>query len=367
MRLRLKPWMLVSAAWVAPALLSIATNLAQARLWGGSTSVAELVFESLDWLIYGLFAPAIFAISERWPLTGQHRRRWAWLVHFLGSLLFCAAWAAAGTALKLVLGTDPFERGIAFSFVSWFYITIPFGVGAYFGMVGIEHAIRHHNAAREWQAQAALAEAQLTAARLAALESRLNPHFLFNALNTITVLVRGGDTTSANQVLEQLSDVLRLTLAHPGKSQVPLGEELFLVRRYLAVEQARFPDRLRLSIEVPTELMGAAVPSFALQHLVENAIRHGVASSIAAGRVAINAVRDGERLVLTVRDDGVGIASGRDELPGHGLDNTRARLSVLHGDAASLVVAPGVGSGTVATLTLPWQLLPFDPEQYADG
>lgn len=366
MTLRLKPWMLVSAAWVAPALLSIASNLGQARLWGGTTSMAQLVFDSLDWLVYGFFAPAIFAISERWPLTGRHRRRWARLIHFLGSLLFCAAWAGVGTLLKMLLNTDTFERGVGFSFLSWFYITIPFGVGAYFGMVGIEHAIRHYTAAREWEAQAALTASQLTAARLAALESRLNPHFLFNALNTIAVLVRGGDTDHANRVVEQLSDVLRLTLAQPSKSEVPLGEELFLVRRYLAVEQARFPDRLRVSISAPPETLGAAVPSFALQHLVENAIRHGVASNIAAGKVELTATLDAGSLVLTVRDDGIGITGDAAEITGHGLDNTRARLQALHGTAASLVVTAAPAGGTIARLSVPWRTLPFDAEQYRD-
>jgi two-component system LytT family sensor kinase len=364
---RLKPWMLVSAAWIAPALLSIVSNLGQARLWGGETSLAQLLFDSLDWLIYGFFAPAIFAISERWPLTGQQRRRWAWLVHFLSSLLFCAAWAGAGTLLKMLLNTDDFERGVGFSLLSWFYITIPFGVGAYFGMVGIEHAIRHHGAVREWQSRTAQAEAQVTAARLAALESRLNPHFLFNALNTIAVLVRGGDTDSANRVVEELSDVLRLTLVRPGKSEVPLAEELDLVRHYLAVEQARFPDRLRLTMNVAADLMDAAVPSFALQHLVENAIRHGVASTIAAGRVLIAGTRHDDHLVLTVQDDGLGIASGRADLIGHGLENTRARLQALYGPTASLSVRAAPGGGTIAELRVPYRTLSFDPDVTRDA
>jgi sensor histidine kinase YesM len=358
--------MLVSAAWILPALLSIVSNLGQARLWGGQTSVAQLVFDSLDWLIYGIFAPAIFWISARWPLTGPRRRRSHWLVHFLASLLFCLAWASAGTVLKAILDTDQFERGVAVSLLSWFYITIPFGVGAYAGMVAIEHAIRHYTTAREWQERSAQAEAQLTTARLAALESRLNPHFLFNALNTIAVLVRGGDTERANRVVEQLSSLLRLTLAHPGSSEVPLGEELHLVGRYLAVEQARFPDRLRLTIDVPDELLGAAVPSFALQHLVENAIRHGVASSISAGRVRVTAERRDDLVMLTVQDDGVGIAPGRAELVGHGLANTHARLQVLYGERATLVVSAAPGGGTLAVLTLPYRLLPFDADQHDD-
>lgn len=365
---RFKPWMLVSAAWVAPALLALVSRMAQNRLWGDPPpSVAQLLFESLDWLVYGFFAPAIFAISARWPLTGAGRRRGAWGVHLLGSLLFCAAWAAVGTALKLLLRTDAFEFGIGVSFLSWFYTTIPFGVGVYFGMVGIEHAIRHVTLAREWEARAARVEAQLTTARLAALEARLNPHFLFNALNTIAVLVRGGDTRSANRVVEQLSEVLRLTLGRPGQSEVSLGSEMHLVERYLAVEQVRFLDRLAASLDVPDTVRSAAVPVYAVQHLVENAIKHGVASRITAGVVRVVARREGDTVTITVFDDGAGILPAADSTPGRGLDNTRARLRVLYGDAAALEVTPAPGGGTLARLRVPYRELPYAPPEFGDA
>src|SRR5262249_39732186 len=140
---------------------------------------------------------------------------------------------------------------------------------------------------------ARLAE-QLTGARLAALQSQLNPHFLFNGLNTITVLMREGDTASATHVIEQLSQVLRTTLGRSRDAEVTLEDELALVRQYLAVEQARFSDRLRPVIDVDPALLSAAVPGFALQHLVENAVRHGIARRSDAGRVALAAARDGE-------------------------------------------------------------------------
>lgn len=350
--------MLVSAAWLIPAVLAFATSFGQYRLWNADRpDIRQLLFNSLDWLIYALFVPAIFRVSAHWPLTGHHRRRWAWLVHLLTSLLFCVAWAAVGTALKGWLGTGDFSNGVATSLLSWIYVTIPFGVGVYFGMVAIEHAFRNVEEARQWEARAARTEAQLTAARLAALESRLNPHFLFNALNSIAVLVRDHANERATRAVEELSELLRATLERDG-AEIPLGRELELLRRYLAVEELRFADRLRPVLEVPEDLLAAAVPAFALQHLVENAIRHGVASTIAAGRVTIRARRDGERLILTVRDDGTGIPEGANRRDGHGLAHTRERLRALHGDRAELTVVRHPEGGTLATLVLPWRMIP---------
>jgi sensor histidine kinase YesM len=349
--------MLVSAAWLVPAVLAFLASIGQQALWSDDgPSLAQLFFDSLDWLVYALFVPVIFAISARWPVTGRDRRRGAWLVHLALALLFCVLWASLGIALQAALGTNDFAEGVRRAWLSWVYVTIPFGVGVYFGMVAIEHAFRHVEESRQWEAHVARTEAQLNAARLAALEARLNPHFLFNALNSIAVLVRDGANERANRAVEELSDLLRATLER-NSAEIALEREVALVQRYLAVEELRFQDRLRATIDVPDELRAAAVPAFALQHLVENAVRHGIASSIAAGRISIIGRRVGGMLVLAVRDDGTGIADGAEQRDGHGLAHTRERLRALHVDRASLVVERHPDGGTVATLTLPWREL----------
>jgi two-component system sensor histidine kinase AlgZ len=133
-------------------------------------------------------------------------------------------------------------------------------------------------------------------------------------------------------------------------------DELELVRQYLAVEQARFPDRLRPEIGVDPATLSAAVPSFALQHLVENALRHGIARRTASGRVVITIRRDGDMLDLSVEDDGAGMTAGADERPGHGLEHTRERLRTLYpAGRASLVLTPRPGGGAVARLRVPWR------------
>jgi two-component system, LytTR family, sensor kinase len=289
------------------------------------------------------------------------------VLHLFASLLFCAAWAGAGTILKALVEPRALTNGVGLYFVSWIFITLPFGVAVYLAVVGIEHAIHYFAEARERELQLARLSEQLSGARFAALQAQLNPHFLFNTLNTIAVLVRDGDKTAA-RLVEQLSDVLRRTLTRHRTPEVTLAEELELVRQYLAIEQARFSDRLRPAFEIDEAVLSAAVPGFALQHLVENAIRHGIAKGADAGRVDVEARRVGDMLHISVADDGPGIDPLTPIAPGHGLENTRERLRALYGDRASLVVAKGAfgrTTGTMATLRLPYHEMVLETDRDA--
>jgi len=180
--------------------------------------------------------------------------------------------------------------------LSWLFVTLPFGVAVYLCVVGIEHAIRYFIEAREREVQVARLSEQLAGARFAALQAQVNPHFLFNTLNTIAVFVRDNDRQAAVRIIEGLSEVLRTTLSSHRANEVPLGEELELVRQYVAIEEARFSDRLRPEFNIDDTCLSAMIPSFALQHLVENAIRHGIARQPDGGRLIIAARRDGEML-----------------------------------------------------------------------
>jgi sensor histidine kinase YesM len=302
---------------------------------------SQVLFTSIDWLLYALFTPGVFALARRWPLA-RPRLVGHGIVHLVASLGFCVAWAGLGTALKMVLlphGLDDVPR----AFASWVFITLPFGVAVYLALVGIEHAIRYFVEAREHESRA----------RLAVLEAQLNPHFLFNALNTVTVLVRDGERAPAARIVEQLAGLLRQTLAPERGSEVALADELALVKGYLAIEEARYSDRLAPRFEIAEPLLGLRVPSFALQQLVENAIRHGIARRTGAGELVVTARQAGNDLELLVEDDGAGIAAGMEFPPGHGLHGTRERLRVLYGERASLVVEPRAGGGTVARLRIP--------------
>lgn len=375
--------MLVSAVWLAPAVLATISSVVQRRLHGEPPArLDELLWAGGDWLVYALLTPPIFFVSRRWPIARPGIVRRA-LLHLLFALAFCAAWAVSGKLLQLALGLlfRPAEvrrfvaeqggslwQVAAVDILSWIFTTLPFGVVVYLSIAGIAHAIRYFLEANEREIQVSRLASQLTEARLSALQARLNPHFLFNSLNTIAVLTRDGRTTAATRVVEQLSEVLRSTLGHAQSSEVPLEDELELVRQYLAVEQARFPDRLRPELEIDPAARPAAVPSFAVQHLVENALRHGIARRTSAGRVSIRARRDADMLEVTVTDDGPGIEPGAPAGDRHGLAHTRERLRTLYPDGrASLDVIPAPGGGTLARLRVPYREVVLEPERDAES
>ena len=369
-RFLVRPWVLVSAVWIGPAALAIVDQIAQRRLNGEPpASAGELLWAAGDWLVYAFLTPVIFWVSDRWPIERPHLVSRA--ARHLGiSLLLSVSWALGGKLLQFVLALlfEPErvraaqENGlaaeIAHDVLSWIFTTLPFGMVVYLSVMGIAHGIRYFVQARERDVQLARLAGQLSDARFSALQARLNPHFLFNTLNTIAVLVRDGDRAGSVRIVEQLSDVLRRTLRRHTANEVTLAEELELVRQYLAIEQARFSDRLVPSIDVDEALLAGAVPSFALQQLVENAIRHGIARRSEAGRVSVVARRTGEVLEITVTDDGPGFDVAAPLPAGHGLDSTRERLRALHGDAAALVLARSPGGGASVTLRVPWRALP---------
>jgi LytS/YehU family sensor histidine kinase len=192
-------------------------------------------------------------------------------------------------------------------------------------------------------------------ARLGALRAQLNPHFLFNSLNAVGVLVRDKDTETASRVIEELGTMLHELLNDNAAHEIPLADELAFLNRYLAVEQIRFSDRLRPTFDVDPATLSAAVPTLVLQPLVENALRHGIAKRTESGHVHVAARREGSDLVLTVSDDGPGVTTA--PTAGVGLSNIRARLATLHGNRARLDLASPPSGGAVATVRLPYREL----------
>lgn len=305
---------------------------AQSRLGNEPADARTLLWQGGDWLLYGALTPLVFQLARRYPV-----RRYPGL-HIVASLVSCAAWAGSGAVLRRLIIPGP-DGAITSQFLlSWFFITLPFGVAVYFAVVGIERAVFYFLESRE--------------ARLHALRAQLHPHFLFNSLNAAGVLVRDRDTETASRVIEELGIMLHELLRDDAAHEVTLAEELAFLNRYLGVEQIRFSDRLRPSFDIDSSVLGALVPTLVLQQLVENALRHGIAQRTESGQIRVTARREGDDLVLSVADDGPGVSAG--VVDGVGLANIRARLATLHGRRARLDVVSAPGGGTIATVRLPY-------------
>ncbi len=342
-------------AWVGPACLAAGKSYLQGRLGGAATPWRSLAFEGGDWLICALLTPAIFFHAHRYPLTRDALARRV-PQHLLAALVLCVAWAGLGILYGSLLygrGWSPYGMGS----LSWVLTTLPFGVAVYFAVLGVERATAYLLEARERATQAARLTAQLADARLAALRAQMQPHFLLNSLNAVTVIVRDRDTATATRMLEQLGELLRRVLRSEGPQEVTLSAELEFVREYLAIEAIRFSDRLRTEFAVDPAILGAAVPEFLLQPLVENAVRHGVERRGSATVVRIEARREGDELVVSVTDEGSEPAAPA-EPPGEGvgLANTRERLVTLYGERAHLRLLR-TPAGASVTVHLPYREL----------
>lgn len=362
-----RPWMLVSAAWFGPAILAILDAYMQSTLGHRSpVQLRVLLWEGGDWLLFGAFTPVVFYLGRRLPLQRSHLLQRITL-HLLAALAVCALWAASGTILRWLLLPGAVGVPTADFAVSWFFTTLPFGVAVYFAVLGIEHGIFYFTEARDQEERTARLSQQLAEARLGALRMQLNPHFLLNSLNAITVLVRDANTPAATWMLEELGELLREVLRADRSDEVPLAREIDFVKRYLGIEQVRFSDRLHPIFEVDPAVLNAAVPHFVLQPLVENALRHAVARRVEAGLVQIVARREADDLVLSVRDDGPGldleiVRKGE----GVGLANTRERLTTLYGSRGRLELIGTREGGALATIRLPLHVV-STPEEVTGG
>ncbi|HEY7310542.1 MAG TPA: histidine kinase [Gemmataceae bacterium] len=303
----------------------------------------------VGWIVLWLIAAPL---ARRFPLTQGHWR---------GRLALHAAAAVACALLKFVLDY-PIIKGFYCSTpeicTPLYFLRLAFTdqflryLLMYGAMVGLVHALDYYGKYRDGQLRAARLEAGLARARLQLLKSQLHPHFLFNTLNAISALVHT-DVEAADRMLARLGDLLRLALEDFGVHEAPLARELEIVRSYLEIEQARLGSRLRVSWDIAPDLGDALVPTFLLQPLIENAIRHAIAPRTEPGRLEVRVCRDETRLYLEVRDDGPGIPTKPAGAGGVGLANTRARLLHLYGTAQRLELVNGSHGGCVARVILP--------------
>jgi signal transduction histidine kinase len=201
--------------------------------------------------------------------------------------------------------------------------------------------------------RAAAAEVLAQAARLQALQSQLQPHFLFNTLNSISALIVDARLDAATSMISRLSEFLRLSLQTSDTPQVAVAREMVFIRHYLDIQKIRFGDRLKFRLDVAPAALSALVPTLLLQPLVENAVQHGILPHREGGSVTITAHTDAHTLKLRVEDDGPGFGGSPTPPFGFGLSNTASRLDELYGDQARLVVGRGALGGVVVSIELP--------------
>ena len=224
----------------------------------------------------------------------------------------------------------------------------------YAAVLGVATTLGYHRQFRERELRAAQLETQLALAQVQALKMQVHPHFLFNTLHAVTVLIRE-DPAGATRVVTRLGDLLRLTLSRATTAQVSFRRELEILTLYLEIERTRFQDRLEIAYDVQPNTLGALVPDLILQPLVENAIRHGVSPNPGTGRIEVRSLRDGHWLTLEIRDNGAGLAEGHGRPEGIGLTTTRARLERLYGPQQELTLENLPAGGCVARIRIPYQ------------
>ncbi len=350
-------WILILCAWTMVGLLFTVQEIVVAKVHGGQVSWMIVgVIELSYWNVWAACTPLVIALAKRFPLTGPRFGHHI-AIHTIASFLMAPlgsviAYFLSRGLLRLLLritdpGAPPLPPTFTVSVLSMSFTSVL----TYWLVVGLYHSMHFYQVAMERQTKAAQLETQLSHAELENLKSQLHPHFLFNSLHTIGILMQE-DVDAASHLLVCLGDLLRMALER-RENEITLQSELEFVGKYLEIEQTRFHDRLKVHMDVPPDLLEVYVPSLALQPLVENAIKHGFSVDSAAGRLEIAAQRQNGRVWLRVRDDGPGPAPASLLRFGVGLSNVQSRLKQLYGDQASLELIGGDGRGCEAIITIP--------------
>jgi len=283
--------------------------------------------------IAALLGLVVWQLCIRVPLPERFRLGF-YAVHILAGVIYGVVWMIATIAVEpLFTHTQMWSVLRTPRAITWALT----GVWLYAVVAGISYASEAQQRARENERRAWQAEAGLSAARLDALQHRLHPHFLFNALHTVAALVRQ-DSAQAESAIEKLGDMLRYTLQEDIGNTVPFAEEWEFTRRYLDFEQLRYGERLSVVTAIDPGCMTCTAPLFALQTLVENAVHHSIATRPAGGKIEITARTDEKSLMVNVRDDG-GNGVSTQEGSRFGLHALRERFNAVYGDKAQLVVA----------------------------
>ncbi len=313
-------------------------------------SVSERIIVALgDGMLMALLAPVALVMARRFPITPGFKVR-NLLVHIVAAAAIAYLWIVSLLLVFAVVTQTPFALPSPSAGLAWFTSNAM----AYALMVATVHVLAFQAAMRVREVQGARLEMQLTMARLEALKAQLEPHFLFNTLNTISELIHV-QPDAAEAMVIRLGELLRFSLETSTALEIPLQRELAITGVYLDLQGMRHRDKLHVVMDIEPAAMAACVPPFILQPLVENALRHGITGRSAPGTLWVTARIEVQHLHLSVADDGVGLPLNVRE--GVGLGNVRHRLAEQYGVDQSLSLARRASGGTVVDIALPLRRL----------
>jgi two-component system, LytTR family, sensor kinase len=322
---------------------------------GETASVAQVLIAAVPgWLFWAVAFPLVRWLARRFPLDHRGWRR-SLPVHLLVGLALVLPHVLL-TVYTGLLAFPP-EPGSPFTFRALVMRGLPsrvqFDLIIYFAIVGLVHAVDYSRRLRAREIESARLSVQLAQSQLQALKMQLHPHFLFNTLHAIGVLIHE-EPSAAGRMVTLLGDMLRHTLATADTQEVPLGQELQFLQLYLEIERMRFPDRLSVDFHVPSNLLATPVPHFILQPIVENAVRYGISPRSEAGRIEVHVRGTDGRVEIEVWNDGARLSGdGGPPREGVGLATTRARLEKLYQERGGLAIRNAGRGGVSVTLSLP--------------
>lgn len=317
--------------------------------------LSSLLYGCTLWGWWAAVASVLWSAGRRKPILSEFSPQSVWLhtgaAIVLGGVHLLVLWSLGYTGMGWYGGLPRWTAFHALLNLNRFGVEL-LVYGFVFGLIGI---VQYQLQVQRERMRSLELERQLSAAQLRALQMQLEPHFLFNTLNAITTLVELGRQPEAADMLAHLNAILKTTLKRTTPEKVPLSQELEMIENYLAIEQVRFADRMRVEIKVDPGSLDCLVPCFLLQPIVENAIRHGIASCESDGIVEAVARREGNLLHLRVRNSGLGPGLPAQPGNGIGLRNTRERLTHFYENAFDLQATPLEGGGFQVAIAIPYE------------
>jgi two-component system, LytTR family, sensor kinase len=307
------------------------------------------------WEYWALVAPLVLLLGRSFP-WGPTPRRWAAIpVHLLAVAMLGVGHVFVTFMSGRWSGQPYYDGAFLERLPVMFAKNLHIELLTYLCILALGYALDFHGRLREREVRAAVLEMQLAQAQVEALKMQLHPHFLFNTLNTISVLVRKQDAQGSLRMLNGLSELLRVTLETGDRPFVSLKAEVEFLEKYLDIQKTRFQDRLRVSFEISPETLDAKIPSLLLQPLVENAVKHGINERGDSGAVTLRAHREGTRLIVEVLDDGPGPCSQWEERKGIGVANVEARLAQRYPGNHRFALERREPCGTRASIEIPFE------------